>query len=671
MKNINKGLLLAVGAIVLCVIATIAFILTSESNNISGKNDVSAGSDNLVEVSKKTYDNSKVTGSEVISAINKYSSNDEVAVRIIHKNGNIDLYGVTGVAYCANEIDRINKYETVIEKVTSKDYDDTLDSNNSLYINPGSTFKSSIRYNNDDVVTLITFGQEGSNESLADYRHKQPLSSSDENYNGGAGSNNYARPDNSSTITKPGTGSSGGSDSTVEVPSTKKYTINYELNGGTLEKGISSYTENDEVVLPIPTKEDTDFLGWYTEDTFTNKVTKIEKGLTGDKTFYAKWGKLTAFAVYSEDGYTLRFYNRETVPKRYSMFDGSTVTKVYTDVDKEECTYSSPWKTYCAKIKEVTVVDEIKPISTAHWFDSFSNCTKFDLTNLNTSEVTRMCYMFYQAARYSASSEIIGIEKWDTSNVTDMYRMFWRSFQKVNSFKIDLSKWNTSNVANMAEMFYEAGNNATEWSIGDLGKWKVHSVTSMFQMFYRAGYNATSIDINMSNWNTSKVTDMRYMFYETGKYAEQFKIDITDWKTSNVTSMYYMFDNIGYAATTWSIGDLSNWDVSNVGSMYSMFHYAGYSATIWDIGNLSKWDTSNVKDMSSMFSYAGYKCSKGLLTGLEFWDISNVTTVSQMFYSCRATRTNTVNLVGWNTVNVSSYSNFSAFSKGVVVPNFE
>ena len=46
------------------------------------------------------------------------------------------------------------------------------------------------------------------------------------------------------------------------------------------------YTIEDEVELPVPTKADHTFLGWYLGET---KVEKIEKGTTGDLTLVAKW----------------------------------------------------------------------------------------------------------------------------------------------------------------------------------------------------------------------------------------------------------------------------------------------------------------------------------------------------------------------------------------------
>lgn len=63
------------------------------------------------------------------------------------------------------------------------------------------------------------------------------------------------------------------------------YSITYDPNGGELSNKIDSYTCEDEITLPVPTKEGYKFLGW--DDL---GLMKIEKGTTGDLELVAKWG---------------------------------------------------------------------------------------------------------------------------------------------------------------------------------------------------------------------------------------------------------------------------------------------------------------------------------------------------------------------------------------------
>ncbi len=77
------------------------------------------------------------------------------------------------------------------------------------------------------------------------------------------------------------------------------YTITYYLNGGENNaQNPSSYTSQSEtIVLKAPTREGYTFAGWYSDAAFTRPATQIEKGSTGDKTFYAKWKEGTSEPV--------------------------------------------------------------------------------------------------------------------------------------------------------------------------------------------------------------------------------------------------------------------------------------------------------------------------------------------------------------------------------------
>ena len=72
------------------------------------------------------------------------------------------------------------------------------------------------------------------------------------------------------------------------------YTITYELNGGVNHpKNKYSFTEDDDVILREPTRENCVFVGWYESPDFSGE--KIELWCEGDKTadvtLYAKWIK--------------------------------------------------------------------------------------------------------------------------------------------------------------------------------------------------------------------------------------------------------------------------------------------------------------------------------------------------------------------------------------------
>lgn len=191
------------------------------------------------------------------------------------------------------------------------------------------------------------------------------------------------------------------------------------------------------------------------------------------------------------------------------------------------------------------------------------------------------------------------VERWDTSQVTDMSKLFNGALQ----FNADLSRWDTSKVTTMRYMFGNA-----EAFNSDLSGWDTSQVVDMMGLF--AG--ATSFNRDLSRWNTSAVQEMSNMFGG----AEQFQGDVSSWDTSHVNNMTSMFLN----ASSFN-GDLSYWDTSAVTRMALMFS----NATRFN-SNLEHWNVSEVITMQSMFEGA-----TSFKSDLSRWDTSNVVNMSRIF----------------------------------------
>lgn len=69
------------------------------------------------------------------------------------------------------------------------------------------------------------------------------------------------------------------------------FAITYNLDGGTNSTANPTgyNTEGLTINLVNPVKKGHTFLGWYTESAYTNKITQIETGSTGDYELHAKW----------------------------------------------------------------------------------------------------------------------------------------------------------------------------------------------------------------------------------------------------------------------------------------------------------------------------------------------------------------------------------------------
>lgn len=85
----------------------------------------------------------------------------------------------------------------------------------------------------------------------------------------------------------------------------EKYPITYVLNGGeNHEANPVIYTSKDEIELQTAARVGYLFEGWYLEDTFVRKVTKIAQGSVGTMTLYAKWTPIRYHIDYKANGAT-------------------------------------------------------------------------------------------------------------------------------------------------------------------------------------------------------------------------------------------------------------------------------------------------------------------------------------------------------------------------------
>lgn len=125
-------------------------------------------------------------------------------------------------------------------------------------------------------------------------------------------------------------------------------------------------------------------------------------------------------------------------------------------------------------------------------FYKCKNLDKFDLTKLDTSEMTNMLYMF---AMTSGVKEL-DLKHFDTSNVTSMTYMF---SLMMNVEQIDVSSFDTRNVTSLSYMFY----NCVKLKSINVSHFNTDNVTTISSVFYKCEL-LTSLDCG--TWNLSKIT---------------------------------------------------------------------------------------------------------------------------------------------------------------------
>ncbi len=295
----------------------------------------------------------------------------------------------------------------------------------------------------------------------------------------------------------------------------------------------------------------------------------------------------------------------------------------------------SPWDSYKRSIKKVVIEDTItfeNNASLAHLFDGWIFLVEIDgLDKFDTSNVTDMSYMFFESC-YLAT---LDVSKFNTGNVTDMSYMFGgrsrygylTGMERVTT--IDVSNFDTSNVTDMSYMF----GGCRALTTIDVSNFDTSKVTYMSGMF--SGCSAlTTIDV--SNFDTSKVTYMSSMFSGCNSLTT---IDVSNFDTGNVTEMGSMF----YGCSSLTTIDLSNFDTSNVTNMYRMFISCNSLTTI----DVSNFDTSNVTNMCDMFE----GCESLTTIDVSNFDTGNVKDMLSMFKGCSALTT--IDVSNFNTSNVA------------------
>ena len=218
------------------------------------------------------------------------------------------------------------------------------------------------------------------------------------------------------------------------------------------------------------------------------------------------------------------------------------------------------------------------------FFSECSTLTSLDLSNFNTSNVTDMYRMFNKCYKLQ---KINGLTNLITNKVTNMSAMF----QYCNEIEyLDLSNFNTSKVIKMGGMFRDCKKLKEIKGIKNFITNNVTDMNSMFGDCHILEY------LDLSGFKTPNVTNMKYMFNKCYKLIE---VKLNNFDTSNVTCMAFMFSEC-YKLK--NVEGINRFNTEKVTEMTSMFNEC-YELEKLD---LSKFNTSKVTSMRFMF----YKCNK-------------------------------------------------------------
>ena len=236
--------------------------------------------------------------------------------------------------------------------------------------------------------------------------------------------------------------------------------------------------------------------------------------------------------------------------------------------------------------------------------------TSFEISKNGDKKVEASKGSWGQAFKDKKKLQTIDLKSLDTSNITNMFRMFDSCKSLIN---LDLSSFNTSKVINMQSMF-ESCNELINLDLSKFDTSKVINMQSMFE-----GCNKLT-NLDLSHFKTSEVIYMQGMFRACKSLTN---LDLSNFETNKVKDMGNMF--VGCDNLT-SINLSSKFDTSNVTNMTSMFENCKNLISL----DVSNFDTSKVTNMENMFKH----CNKLINLDVFNFDISNskIDNMFEFFY---------------------------------------
>ena len=158
------------------------------------------------------------------------------------------------------------------------------------------------------------------------------------------------------------------------------YKITYILDGGTIPYNAPrQYTiETETFDLPVPQRDYYSFEGWYTEETFVNRVAQVSQGSTGNVTLYAKWQQTSTKGV--------RYEQLEDGSYAVSGYDGSSAEVVIASVWRGQPVTAIGSYAFndCSGLTSVTIPDSVTSIG-SYAFSGCSSLTSVTIPDSVTS----------------------------------------------------------------------------------------------------------------------------------------------------------------------------------------------------------------------------------------------------------------------------------------------
>lgn len=149
MENSLKGLMLAAGIIITCIIISLGFYIAREASDTasSGTGQINELQAEFADMSMTMYENTEVSGSEVINVIRKFS-NEMIGVRVqTKKNTSYYIY-------------QFSDADGSLKNASALDYKSAQDATSANYINPTGRFLGAVVRDANGTITGLSFVQQ-------------------------------------------------------------------------------------------------------------------------------------------------------------------------------------------------------------------------------------------------------------------------------------------------------------------------------------------------------------------------------------------------------------------------------------------------------------------------------------------------------------------------------
>lgn len=275
--------------------------------------------------------------------------------------------------------------------------------------------------------------------------------------------------------------------SSVTLPTISKYSFLYYYGNGTCggtsgERYVYGYQNDGNTPGTIASDLCTDIY----KDATLYAIYELN-----EKDFPSNWANQIGSSTYMTT--TISFSNLTSIKFVKSVPSGYTkIGTLSTGIP----VYKGSTTTIIAFVLDGTIY---APANCTSLFANFASLSTLQFDNFDTSKVTNMYKMFYNSAVTS-----LDLKNFNTKLVTDMSYMF---AQCVNLTSLNVTSFDTLKVTNMDSIFFMCSD-LTSLNVTNFETMNVTNMNSMFN----ACNSLTSLDL--SGFNTGSATNMGGMFYQ-------------------------------------------------------------------------------------------------------------------------------------------------------------